>query len=63
MNGAYTYETDHYIIQPFVTGSKRYHQVKRKEGKSFTQTFTDYEEARKYVDDMEQAFKLNYPDD
>ena len=59
---AYTFETDHYIIQPFISGNKRWHQVKRKDGKPYTQTFPDYEEARKYVEDMEQAFKLNNPD-
>lgn len=58
---SYCYETTHFRITPFVSGSRRFHQVKRKSGKSYVQTFTDYEEARQYVNDMEEAFKLNEP--
>lgn len=56
---SYCYETDHYRITPLIVSGKRWHQVRRKDGKPYTQSFPEYEEARQYVEDMEQAFKLN----
>ena len=58
----YAYETSDFIIYPFISGSKRHHKVKSKSGRFTTQTFNSYEEARDYIKEMEEAFKLNEPD-